>query len=331
MTCATGDLQPKVMRDTRLSLRLPLCAIVVAASLATPVLAQQSQPAPARPVPTPTPAAETPPPSAATFAQTRRAALPQGFSVVLVLGDIQGAAIADDVPPAARKALVDMREFLPFKSYKLLDAAWVMCCGQGSYAPVDRRPAAQSGSGGGMTPQTLSQVLRGPEDQEYELRLSTSRAEGSRVFVRFTLLGGGLSRDVVADTTSAAAASRTTARRIADLTDQRALLDKQLKEARSKYEVGVAPADPIAKLEVEIRRVDREIEDLRARLEEGSSGRSMARGSVERAARSAIIDTTFTMDVGETVVVGTSRLKGGSRALIALLTAVPPRTTERKE
>jgi hypothetical protein len=58
----------------------------------------------------------------------------------------------------------------------------------------------------------------------------------------------------------------------------------------------------------------------------------MARGSVERAVRSGIIDTTFTMDVGETVVVGTSRLKGGSRALIALLTAVPPRgTTERRE
>ena len=37
------------------------------------------------------------------------------------------------------------------------------------------------------------------------------------------------------------------------------------------------------------------------------------------------------MNVGETVVVGTSRLKGGSKALIALLTAVPPRTTERRE
>jgi hypothetical protein len=33
------------------------------------------------------------------------------------------------------------------------------------------------------------------------------------------------------------------------------------------------------------------------------------------------------MAIGETVVVGTSRLKGGSRALIALLTAVPkPKT-----
>jgi hypothetical protein len=331
MTSETGDLQPTAMRDKPSSLRQSLWTVMVAASMATSALAQQPPPAPARPVPTPPHPVETPPPSASTFAQSRRAALPQGFSVVLVLGDIQGAAIADDVPPAARKALVDMREFLPFKSYKLLDAAWVMCCGeQGSYAPVDRRPTPQAS--GGVSPQTLSQTLRGPEDQEYELRLSTSRAESSRVFVRFTLFSTGPSREVLAEASGAASRRSTTGRRIADLKDQRTLLDKQLKEARTKYEVGAAPADPIAKLEVEIRRVDREIEDLTARLAEMSTGRSMTRASTEREVRSSIIDTSFTMDVGETVVVGTSRLKGGSRALIALLTAVPPRgTTERRE
>ena len=35
------------------------------------------------------------------------------------------------------------------------------------------------------------------------------------------------------------------------------------------------------------------------------------------------------MDVGETVVVGTSRLNGGSKALIALLTAAPPNARRR--
>ena len=39
--------------------------------------------------------------------------------------------------------------------------------------------------------------------------------------------------------------------------------------------------------------------------------------------RSPVITTSFTMDVGETVVVGTSRLSGNSKALIALLAAVP--------
>jgi hypothetical protein len=46
--------------------------------------------------------------------------------------------------------------------------------------------------------------------------------------------------------------------------------------------------------------------------------------STLRDSRRAMIDTSFTMDVGETVVVGTSRLKG-EKALIALLTAIPQR------
>ena len=37
------------------------------------------------------------------------------------------------------------------------------------------------------------------------------------------------------------------------------------------------------------------------------------------------IDTSFTMSVGETVVVGTSRMRGGGKALIVLLTAVTRR------
>jgi hypothetical protein len=37
------------------------------------------------------------------------------------------------------------------------------------------------------------------------------------------------------------------------------------------------------------------------------------------------------MDVGETVVVGTSRVRGGDKALIALLTAVPKGTTLKRE
>jgi hypothetical protein len=35
------------------------------------------------------------------------------------------------------------------------------------------------------------------------------------------------------------------------------------------------------------------------------------------------------MDVGETVVVGTSRLSGNSKALIALLAAVPQKSARR--
>ncbi len=79
-------------------------------------------------------------------------------------------------------------------------------------------------------------------------------------------------------------------------------------------------------MEVDLRRTNREIEEMTTRLAETrAGGRPSARGGSESESRNSIIDTSFAMDVGETVVVGTSRLKGGSKALIALLTAVPPR------
>ena len=273
-----------------------------------------TQPAPATPDARPAQApAETAPPSPPGF-HARRAVLPQGFSVILVLGDIQGASTPDDVPPAARKALVDMRDFLPFKSYRLLDAAWMMCCGQ------------QSSSGWGSS---QSMVLRGPDESEYELKLSTSRAENARVFVKFSLFGGASSEASVE--AIASDRLRATTRKIADLKDQASLLERQIQEAKRKAEVGVAPASEVPKLEVELRRMNREIEDLSARVAESNTTRSSTRGPAAPRANSAIIDTTFTMDVGETVVVGTSRLKGGAKALIALLTAVPPRATTGKE
>jgi hypothetical protein len=269
---------------------------------------------------TPPAQAPSPPPSALTFSQSRRTVLPQGFSVVLVLGDIQGATSADDVPPAARKALTDMRDFLPFKSYKLLDAAWLMCCSTG-------------GQG------SASQVLRGPEDVEYELRLDTARFEGSRVSVRFSLRTNPVAVAGDAVEMATVAAQRTSQRRIANLNDQRALIEKQIGEARRKVEVGVAPATDVAKLELELRRVEREILEAEEAAVQTANARASvastrnARGGARPIAepgRHTIIDTNFTMDVGETVVVGTSRLKGGSRALIALLTAVPPRGTADK-
>ena len=53
-----------------------------------------------------------------------------GFSVVLVIGGTQGpsSSASENVPDAARKALADMKDFLPYKRYQLLDAAWILCC-----------------------------------------------------------------------------------------------------------------------------------------------------------------------------------------------------------
>ena len=192
-------------------------------------------------------------PSAGVTAQTARGsdAGLQGFSVVLVIGDLQGAASTDDVPQAARKALTDMRDFLPYKSYKLLDAAWVMCCAQ-----MGRRVNIPGAGQSLRESASVTQMLRGPEDQEYELQLRTHRIEGNRISVSF--------------------------------------------------ELNATAGSPLERLTT-------------------SDPKTSPREAFHEKHK-PVIDTVFTMDVGETVVVGTSRVKGGARALIALLTAVPPRS-----
>jgi hypothetical protein len=158
--------------------------------------------------------------------------MPQGFSVVLVLGDNQLPSMADNVPAAARKALGDIKDFLPYRGYRLLDAQWIL----GSNHSTSR--------------------LRGPEDQEYELSLRSVAAAGGHIHVTFAL------QEPLNAVT----------------------LRKQ--EADDAMRRGTTVLAPVAR--------DR-----------------------------GVIETSFAMDIGETVVVGTSRMRGGDKALIALLTAVP--------
>jgi hypothetical protein len=78
--------------------------------------------------------------------------LTQGFSVVLVLGDLKGdSAISSDVPAGARRALADMKDFLPYRSYKLLDTAWILSNMTGGHA---------------------SSRLRGPDGVDYDVTIS---------------------------------------------------------------------------------------------------------------------------------------------------------------
>src|SRR5437763_10185527 len=111
--------------------------MIVFAMLAVPAAAQQLAPVPR---------SATPPPP-----DMKGQSSPQGFSVVLVLGDLNGGSNADaSVPPAARKALNDMKDFLPYKGYRLLDAEWIL----GSRRATTR--------------------LRGPDGQDYELTLTST-------------------------------------------------------------------------------------------------------------------------------------------------------------
>lgn len=249
-----------------------MLAAALLGACAVGVTAQQAAPAP----PAQTPRAE------------RTRTLPQGFSVVLVLADLTATTAQDDVPPAARRALMDMKDFLPFKSYKLLDAAWIL---------------GQGGSG-----RTLTR-LRGVDDQEYELRLDTAPADQGRVGVRFTLTDSPGEEHVTQNFTAASQA-----RVNAELELEQARLQAELEEARR------------AKQDARARDIEVRMAELRRRL---SNVRVTPR-KVSVGGR-AVVDTNFTMDIGETVVVGTSRLRGGSRALIALLTAVPPKGGIRPE
>jgi hypothetical protein len=288
---------------TRFSRRIrasrAVCVAVVCLTCGALAHAQQAStpriPTPPTPAPSAASAGTSPDP---TFHRGLTGPVPQGFSVVLVQGDLQAVNATDDVPPAARKALADMRDFLPYKSYKLLDAAWVLCCGGHGY------------------PRSLGDVvtqLRGPEDREYELTLSATIMDSPRVNVRFLL------RDVTTPPPGVKAQKEE------DTANEEqkakiAQLEAQLAALRQKYN-GQHP---------EVRRVENELAAARRRQESAERRDGPVAG--RRLAGRGVIDTSFSMDVGETVVVGTSRLRGGSRALIALLTAVPPKgMTERKE
>jgi hypothetical protein len=98
---------------------------------------------------------------------------------------------------------------------------------------------------------------------------------------------------------------------------QRSELERKLADLRQKLEE--RPPD-VLQLKAQVQELERRADAMR--IEETTRKVSAAAGA--RDGRRAVIDTSFTMDIGETVVVGTSRLKG-DKALIALLTAVAQR------
>lgn len=236
----------------------------------------------------------------------------RGFNVVLLLGDMQDAGGLDTVPVAARKALTDMKDFLPYKGYRLLDTQWVLA----------------SNSGPAIT------RLRGAEDQEYELELRASPtmqpdARGfnqTGISVRFFLReasDGTLAPRADSsrtpfhpkEMTKADSTTLEISREIFQLERERDDLQLQVTKGREQVKVGTASPDDVKRQDTQLAAITRRIAELKQSLSASST----------KAGGRAVIDTSFRMDDGETVVVGTSKVKGGGRALIALLTA----TTDR--
>ncbi len=102
-----------------------------------------------------------------------RAALPQGFSVVLVLGDIQ--SVDDSRRRAAGRAQGARRH----EGVPALQVLQVARRGVGDVL----RPGSRSEQSGREPPgdaggrSSVTQMLRGPEEREYELEALTSRTE----------------------------------------------------------------------------------------------------------------------------------------------------------
>jgi hypothetical protein len=204
----------------------------------------------------------------------------QGFSIVLVLGDVQEGATSDNVPAAARAALADLKDFLPYRSYRVLDTAWVLASS--------------------ATHQAVSSRLQGTDEQDYEVMLDRMPVGASSLQVRFEMRepdGNAERRAALADREAAIRAE------IQQLMSAHAALENQLRRAEAAQNRG-------------------DVDALRQRLSENE----IALETRQRQGRYApggatLINTSFNMSLGETVVVGTSRMRGGNKALIVLLTA----------
>jgi len=145
----------------------------------------------------------------------------QRFQLLLLAATLKAGGSGPEIPANAEKALADLKKFLPFKSYQLVDAAWL----SGTEGEVTQGRLAASGGGA------------------YEVKL---RFQGSG--------------------------------------DPNALF-------MDHFELGQ---------EMVVQTKDGPHFDLRR-----------------------LIETTFSLKEGETVVVGTSKADGGDGALVVLLTAVP--------
>ena len=220
----------------------------------------------------------------------------KGFSIVLVEGS-QQAGTSSDLPAPAKTAIDDIKDFLPFKSFRLLDASWMV-------GATDVRSRLTGG------------------DRNYDVAVAVTRqAEGNGLAIRFTLRDVS---NVQAGTTSEPDVNA--ARQRVEIARMQALLQSEYKNLESLRQ-RLNPKHPDIQLAEETIRRTRDrvamLERLQAEalIKAAADARSAASGASPRASAAPLLDTSFSMRVGETVVVGTSRVNG-ERALIALMTAV---------
>lgn len=164
--------------------------------------------------------------------------------ITLLAAAKTGESDLADLPANTRQAIDDIKDFLPFRSYRILDTSLVRVL-------VDERRARPAGT-----------YMIGPDDSKLKIAMRvTARPESSEVLVH-------------------------------------------------SFEVMPSMRDRFFALTPEQhRQVEGDEPTIAPRAELLDAG--------------AFIATSFTAEVGKTVVVGSSRLNGGDEALIVLFTALP--------
>ena len=166
----------------------------------------------------------------------------------LLAASKSGDSDLSDLPINTRKAIEDIKDFLPFKSYKILDTSLV-------------RALVTSPRRGGRMAKTF---MTGPDGAKLQIELSlTGEKNSNELYVH-------------------------------------------------RFEVGqdiMSRFRPMPLTPEQERQVNPGAPAIAPRAELLDMG--------------ALISTSFTATVGQTVVVGSSRLNGGDEALIVLFTALP--------
>jgi hypothetical protein len=160
------------------------------------------------------------------------------FQVIMIEGTLNGTVNTEGIPKVALDTLAGMKDFLPYKGYRLLDTALI------------------------RTAMHARTTLKGPKGRPFVVALSVAP--------------GGPSED---------------GKKSPDLFFRNFAV----------AETGEAMPPPGA-----------------------ASGRAPGEGDTPApSAKRELISTSFGMDIGETLVVGSSRLDGDQSALILLVTALP--------
>jgi hypothetical protein len=225
----------------------------------------------------------------------------QGFNIVLLVGESAASGPSlEEVPAAARKALNEMRDFLPFKHYRVLDSHWTSCCASPMRTLIGRLQGVSV-----LGSEMNAPVKLLPRMFAYSLDVTP---DGGTLGVRFSMMPTDWS-STAGNRLQFTERESKVRRELAQYEQRHAQLVERREQLAAEH--GARHPD-LVKNESDLATTNRTLAALRNELGTLSPGGN--------ARSTALIDSSFPMQPGETVVVGTSRL-GGDKALIAIVTA----------